>query len=302
MNSGRPTPILVVGLNRSGTKWLSNLLCNHPQIFGVQTSRHGGVVETDMFGAMSSVVGDLRTLENYVALVELWSQTDFVATTRVEKEFLYGLRPRPTNCFDMFRCLIDEAARRADARFWLQKTGPIEGRAALRAFPDARVIVIERDPVETLESRVQLRRNRGVPLSVARGALESVFQRKLLDQIRRRHDVIDVEYQSLLHDTASEVGRVCGSLGLEFAASMLEVPFRPNTSFRERGSERRVFERHERWMVRLITAAGRLAPAMIFEAARSLLRDRSPHFVPGTFAEIADRNGLGAEASTRGDS
>jgi hypothetical protein len=304
MTQGRATPILVVGLNRSGTKWLSNLLCNHPQVYGVQSPRHGGIIETNMFGAMSSVVGDIRTIENYVALLELWSQTDFVTATGIEKDFLYALRPRPTSCLRLFRCLMDEAARRAGVRHWLQKTSPLEAREVLREFADARVIVIERDLVETLESRVQLRRTRGTPFSVTRGALESVYHRKLLDRVRRERPVLEVTYEALRRDTKGELGRICAGLGLDFDPAVLEARYRPNTSFQGPGpgAARAVLSAGELARVRAIAALGRLAPTPLLDAARALLRSRAPHLVPGTFSEIVARRGLEGPAGPRGSS
>ncbi len=46
------TPIFIVGTNRSGTKWLSNILANHPDVAAVQTERTLGIVETYMFDSL----------------------------------------------------------------------------------------------------------------------------------------------------------------------------------------------------------------------------------------------------------
>ena len=66
----KPSPILVIGKNRSGTKWVSNLLANHSSIRAVQAPQHGGIIETNFFGMMQQVFGDIGRVENYIAAVE----------------------------------------------------------------------------------------------------------------------------------------------------------------------------------------------------------------------------------------
>lgn len=47
-----PLPVFVVGRNRSGTTWLANQLCEHPDIAGVQQERRHGIHESAYFGCL----------------------------------------------------------------------------------------------------------------------------------------------------------------------------------------------------------------------------------------------------------
>ncbi|MFW6008127.1 MAG: hypothetical protein ACOCP8_02575 [archaeon] len=40
--------IFVIGKNRSGTKWLSNTVANHKDVFCVQRPGAGGILETNL--------------------------------------------------------------------------------------------------------------------------------------------------------------------------------------------------------------------------------------------------------------
>jgi hypothetical protein len=44
-----PTPLLVIGANRSGTQWLSNILCNHSDVMSVHFAEHCGIIETNSY-------------------------------------------------------------------------------------------------------------------------------------------------------------------------------------------------------------------------------------------------------------
>ncbi len=98
-DSKQATPIFVIGRSRSGTKWLSNILLNHTAVAGVQSERKLGIAETDVFGAMQRVVGDLRRAENYVAFIAIWSQTDFFLASGADAEMFLARSPRPTTMF-----------------------------------------------------------------------------------------------------------------------------------------------------------------------------------------------------------
>lgn len=52
-----PLPVFVVGRNRSGTTWLANQLCEHPDIVGVQHERHHGIHESAYFGLIDGRFG-----------------------------------------------------------------------------------------------------------------------------------------------------------------------------------------------------------------------------------------------------
>jgi hypothetical protein len=101
--------IIVIGMNRSGTKWISNLISNHPDVVSLQYERGGGILETNMFTNFPHSFGDLRFPDNYVGLIELWSKTDFFQCAGMDKDFFYSIEKRPTNYFELFQILMNNS-------------------------------------------------------------------------------------------------------------------------------------------------------------------------------------------------
>ena len=69
-------PIFIVGKNRSGTKWLSNILLNHPNIAGIQSDYHRGILETNMFQNMPIIFGNLKDIDNFIGVTEPYEESD----------------------------------------------------------------------------------------------------------------------------------------------------------------------------------------------------------------------------------
>jgi hypothetical protein len=96
-----------------------------------------------------------------------------------------------------------------------------------RIFPEANFIIIWRDPLDTCRSAVNAgKRNR---FFSQKGILPQVFfgSQQLAKGVlqlraagRRVHEMV---YPELVHDPESELRKICGFLGLEFDARMLDL-------------------------------------------------------------------------------
>ena len=146
-----PVPIIVVGMNRSGTKWVSNILCNHDSVIGVRSHRARGIIETNMFGLMQQRF-DLSSPDDYIGFIELWASTEFFQTTGVDKQFFYQLNPRPRKMLELFELLMREYALANQKSYWLQKTGPANAAVVLRHFRNAKVVITRRSLLDTVKS------------------------------------------------------------------------------------------------------------------------------------------------------
>ena len=81
--------IFVLGKNRSGTKWLSNIILNNKEIAGIQSNYHRGILETNLFNVFNRKFGNLKRRDDYIAFVEVFTATDFFKLTGLSKELLY---------------------------------------------------------------------------------------------------------------------------------------------------------------------------------------------------------------------
>lgn len=287
------TPILVVGMNRSGTKWLSNILCNHSSVFGALADRHTGIIETNLFGKMQNLLGEIDRIEHFVAFVEMWTQTDFFSATGIEKEFVYRAAHRPPRSILSVFCLVmNEAARRRGARYWLQKTSPAEGLEVLPQIREAKVVTIQRGLVPTLESGSKLRQDRGEREPLIKSAATYAHEARLLRRISREFGAVHVDYESLRREPALEIRRVCEAIGLDFQPQMLESRFRPNTSFRATERRDSVLGPSKVRLARCVAALVTASPLPLTTWVRQGLAKRRAVLVTGTFSAIVERYAL----------
>jgi hypothetical protein len=283
--SSRPVPILVVGMNRSGTKWLSNELSAHPGIVSVQDTRHTGILETNMLWAMDRKF-DLRSDEDYVGLVEMWSKTDFFQITGQSKEDLfYDVEQRPETATAMFRTLMDAFARSNDADFWLQKTSPLVALDTMSELADARIVVIRRNLMDNLRSRIQHSRNRVGRASIVRAVGIYALEEKAMDRLEQRRPSVSVAYEDMRGDVDATLRPAWRFLGLEPPGSN-EYPWRRNTSFSKDQDREEVFTSTQKTSIRILYETLSRLPFAGLRRAYELAGRRVPPMVRGTFSRL----------------
>jgi hypothetical protein len=286
-------PVIVVGINRSGTKWLSNILCKSRDITGMQRNRtnSGGMMETNMFGNLQRVFRSLRRPDDFVGLVQLWSTTDFFGETGLDKEFLFSITPRPTDCLELFRTVMDEVAVRKGCRYWLQKTSPFQASAVLNRYTDAKLVVIRRKMVDTLRSQLGGMRRGGNQGSLLKEIFFNVLQGKNLNRIERRHSPsCSVTYEALAEDKGKETRLLCGFLGIEYSEDMLETDFAPNTSFQSTEQRSMALSGYEEKVILFAGSMMKLIPRWLLSCVHGIFRRGNQGlFVPGSFGNTRDR-------------
>lgn len=282
------TPILVVGLNRSGTKWLSNILCNHSNVAGIQSERARGILETNMFHRMQAKF-DLRSADDYVGFIELWSRTEFFQYIGEDIDFLYGLNPRPLSFITLFGLVMQRYAERSGATHWLQKCDPERALVVIPKLGNPKVVIIKRDTIAVAESLRQMNRNRGHQFSLLKSIPAIARAEKLLLRVEKRARVVAVTYENLLKDPVSTTESVCEQLGLDFSESLLDVRFRRNTSF-QNARPAPISPVYEHFL-RLTAACSSMLPLGFLDWALRIREfDRRPvRFVQGTFGGLKDR-------------
>jgi hypothetical protein len=220
-------PIIIVGINRSGTHWVANILSNNPHVATVQYERGGGAFETNMFTNFPKSFGDLKYPDNYVGLIELWAETDFFKCAGIDKGFFYNLENRPTDYFVLFRMLMEKYAADQNKKYWLQKVNPYDGVKCIAHYPDANFIVIKRNVVDVIKSSVKGAATKyGIKKKqLVKRVFLYVFQEKILQSIKNGY--IYIEYEDLKANTEKEVKRICEALSLSFAPPFFEISSSP---------------------------------------------------------------------------
>lgn len=278
-----PTPVFVLGLQRSGTTWLANILANHPQVVAVQSADHFGVHESIFFSHFARAYGDLRQERDFRRFAEDFTNSDYYLLTGLEPEWL--VRRRPFSYPEAFRCVMEEMARRrGGAPVWLEKSPShtLLAPQLAEAFPDARFVGIIRQASAVVAS--QLRLAARVPVYhpahlravIGRSIAHSVHQRSLERFVRdQRGRCMLTSYEALGADPGREISRVCYFLGLEFTAQMLDLPWDRNTSYRGGSNSPGSRDVLDRALVTTATAGLRLVPLSLLRARAARQQERA---------------------------
>jgi hypothetical protein len=226
-----PIPIFVIGMTRSGTKWLSNLFCTNSNVAGVQNERHRGVLETSIFDTTQQKF-NLTSDDDFAAFVELWSRSDFFRASGANKELFYRIPSTSRNYLDLFDRLMSDMARRRGCRYWVQKISPHCAIPVLRRFPTARIVIITRPLLDVVRSQAALNVHNGRKRCVAQTVYDYVVQEKYVSRIRRcTRCAAYVQYESLRDNTESTMQKLLDLLGIGVTNKPIQSPYPANTSF-----------------------------------------------------------------------
>ena len=283
------TPVLVVGMNRSGTKWLSNLLCNHSMLAGVQSERHTGIVETNMFSIMDEKF-DFSSPQDRHVMIDLWTRTDFFRRTSVQRHVLLEA-PEPKTSLEIFVRFMEAHAGLLGRDCWLQKLSPEAALAIIDRLPTAKVVVIKRDFLSTIRSTLQLEHIDGKTPSVFDAVYNFVAQSKLLDRLNSRHATFPVRFEDLRDNLPRTMRAVCDFLDIPFEDDVLQSRYAKNTSFKGHDQHPAVgyVEAHASRIHALRVGLGLLPLWAITGYSRlknAVQGFRSRPFVRGSFSEL----------------
>lgn len=241
-----PTPIFVLGVQRSGTTWMANLLAEHSQVTAVQSADHFGIHESIFFSHFARAYGDLAERDNFERFARDFTTSDYYLLTGIEADWFWRLQPRSYP--EAFRALMDETAwRRGGTRYWIEKSPHHTVLAdELRAtFPDARFICITRRRNDTVRSYLASAwdpppRYPGRLLKLVRLTWTCDRYHRHVERFQRQCDKAwTTTYEALKADTADLLGQACAFLDLSWEPAMMVPRYAKNSSFRSRSERRR---------------------------------------------------------------
>jgi hypothetical protein len=286
------TPIIVVGMNRSGTKWLSNILCNNQDVICVQSKKACGVLESVILSGVMESKFDLSFPEEFAASMELLFKSNYFKIAQAEKEMFYKMNPRPNNFYEIYRIMMENYAKRNNKKFWLQKTSPFQALKVLKYFSEGYFVVIKRNIVDTLKSQFQRYSTRGIKKSLYKKIYSYVFQEKILANICKRPNVVYVQYEKLIENPDEQIRNVCDFIGIRFEPEMLNVTYRKNTSFKNESERNTIITGNNEIFLKIISKVFRLLPFFTMKGQRKVkmsFKNRPIPFNSGTYRHILDK-------------
>ena len=235
-----PKPIFVVGVHRSGTTWLANLLVQHTKIAGVLNKQSFGIYESAFFENIQDNFGNLEDENNFKKCIETFALTDFFILSGINKEIFY--KGRPKSYHELFRLLMDNIANKENALFWLEKT-PIHTlylRKISEFYPDVKFVAIKRNIIDTVKSTIKMhyfdtKKNEFIKPKISPilyFTYRYIKYYKYIENFCKKSDsIMIIDYEELKKSKEKIISEVCQFLQIDFQPKMLEERFRPNTSF-----------------------------------------------------------------------
>ncbi len=224
-----PGPVLVAGLERSGTSLTFALLASHPNIAMVRRTNLWTYFY-DQFGDLADDANANRCIDRmmqYKRLVVLQPDED-----RLRREFLAGDRSYAR----LFGLFFEQQAERAGKPRWGDKSLHTERFAEeiFRAWPTARIVHMMRDPRDRYAS-VQARwksRLGGVGAGTAEWLMSAKLANRNLATWPDRYRV--VRYEDLAAEPEDTVRSLCEFLNEPFEPTMLAMD--GAAAFRDQGA------------------------------------------------------------------
>lgn len=197
-----PMPIFIVGMHRSGTTLLEQMLDGSPDVKGI--------------GELYDFTSAMRRA------------TDHHCKGVIDREIVR--RAPAADLGEAGRCYLDGVAWRLDGAHAFTDKLPsnfLNLGFIAAALPHAKLLHMVRDPVETCFSNLRELFSEANPYSYTQGELADYFNgyRALMAHWRARLPgrILDVEYARLVREPEAVLREVCGFCGIAFDPAMLRI-------------------------------------------------------------------------------
>jgi len=276
-------PIFVLGVHRSGTKWLANILCSHSNIAGIQAERHYGIHESAFFCIEKDRFGDIQKDENYIEFIESFSNSDYFILSNLDKKYFY--KNRPYSYDEFFRMMMDKYAEEQNTDFWLEKTPAhlLYFRDLVKIFPTAKFIIIKRKIIDSIKSDLRLKyfdknmqkagKSPKIFLIIFLTFRYHFYYSNMYDRHQER-DYLLIEYETLKKNRIEETKKICKYLGIEFEQQMLEDKYKPNTLFISDKERSEVLTKQEEILIKIMDQVFRFVPNPIYRCFLPLYKKK----------------------------
>ena len=242
----KPSNVFIVGVGRSGTKFLQSILCGHPELnISTETqflssALHNGFIKT------ANKIGDLKNDKNLITLVDKMFDNEIFGAfwkrkvLKNKEEILQKFKDSDREFKTLFRIIIEEDMRQNNKTIAGEKTPShlYHVDTLLTWFPQAKIIQIIRDPKKVLASEMHKslkpdhplkKGSRLYNLSLLVYVLINWNNSIKLDKKYKKkypENYTSVRYEDLLQDHENTIKKICNFLNIEFNTNMLNPPVR----------------------------------------------------------------------------
>lgn len=264
--------IFIIGKNRSGTKWLSNTIANHDKVACVQRPGAGGILETNLIYNMPKIFGDLEDNNNFIGFVECFYQTNFCKIIDLDKKELYE---GPRNYFKFLDYIMNRYAKTQDKSIWLQKTSTIKLKKLKYMFPEAKFLIIERNPIDNIRSTIGLKlkkllsKNKNININnhknIVKELAKYLIEKKRAHKYGKDKNFKFIWFEDLKNNKEKTIRDICKFLNIDFNKSLLEDQYKKNTSFDEKISREEILNKFDKMLIKMLYPIMKICPLILLE-------------------------------------
>jgi len=266
-------PIFVLGVHRSGTTWLANILCSHSKIAGVQAERHNGLHESTFFCIVKDRYGDINKDNQYIEFIETFSNSDYFILTNLNKDYFYEHRAKSYDEF--FKMMMDTFADQQQTEFWIEKTPAhtVYFNDLIHLFPTGKFIIVKRNIIDAIKSDVRLRyydesMHKKIQTPKISFILFLIFRYllyyKTIDKYEKQAKCLTINYEELRQDREYWTKKICTFLEIEFEPQLMVDKFKPNTKFKSTQERQDALTKNEEQLIRTLYRILKIIPKQLY--------------------------------------
>lgn len=237
----------MLGLQRSGTTWVANMLHGSGVVAAITAQEHRGVHESVFFSHFAKKLGPLSDPQARAAFRAAFIASDYWLLTGMADAVLDDIIVNATDHADVFEAVMDKVADREGAAMWLEKSpqhtllaAELEDR-----YKGAQFVCITRASKTLIASRLAAygrtpstgsQRLRDIMRGALANALHTRYLERFVANCPRAHLF---RYDTLATDPERGRAMLVQALDLPVEPNKLVSHFAPNTSH-DRGDKSRV--------------------------------------------------------------
>ncbi|MEM5522468.1 sulfotransferase [Sulfitobacter sp. AS59] len=273
-------PIFILGLQRSGTTWVANMIAGSGAVAAVAAQEHRGVHESIFFSHFARAFGAFDDPDARSRFQDAFARSDYFLLTGLDQTVLDDALARAKDFAGVFAIIMDAVAAREGNTHWLEKSPhhTLLADELAERFPEAQFVCLTRSSQTLIASRLAAygrRPSRGLvrAADIIRGALVNALYSRRLTRFAAQHckKALLIHYDDLVKDASAGRRRLVDFLALGISPDQLVSAFAPNTSHDRKGT--RKMSLIDRTLIGIGDGIGRLVPLGILAAIERRRRE-----------------------------
>ncbi|MFW6008128.1 MAG: sulfotransferase domain-containing protein [archaeon] len=238
---------------------------------------------------MPNIFGTLENNDNFLAFVECFSQTNFFKLLDINKKDLYF---GPRNYIRFLEYIMNLNTEKNNKQYWLQKSSTLKLEELYEKFPDAKFLIIERNPKDNIMSTIGLKMKKllkkedsykNLNKNIVKEIFLYLIEKKRAKPYKKKKNVKLVKFENFKNNKKSTVRDIFEFLDIDFSKELLKDKYKKNTSFNGNISKNNILGRFDILVIKILYPLMKILPLYILEKIFHIKNKFSNNFNEGKF-------------------